>query len=274
MVKLDPLGIEEEPLAMRRAGIALAALALLGACDWPEDQAEPAPAGASIPPGPQSPPQASPQAPTQTEPLPQATGVGGLTVDELFQDLNSAQVATDQFWRDNWAEHFTGQYQPPQVLGLYDGSKQGPGAPTCGGAPLQRDNALYCIGQDFVGWDVHLIARGMEMGDSWPYLVIAHEWAHAIQQRLSQELHSQSAELQADCLAGATLYGSREDGKLQFDQGDEKELVRALVELADETAWTSTEDHGDPFERVEAFNLGRRGGVRSCLPGVTQTAAG
>lgn len=110
------------------------------------------------------------------------------------------------------------------------------------------------------------MARGFEMGDSWVYAVVAHEWGHAIQARLSLALRTQAAELQADCLAGATLYGAAADGNLQFEEGDEKELVRALSDLADETPWTETTDHGDPFERVEWFNDGRRGGVTACLP--------
>ena len=42
----------------------------------------------------------------------------------------------------------------------------------------------------------------------------------------------------------------------------------ALSLLADEMAWTQTADHGDPFERVDWFTLGRNGGVPACHDGL------
>ncbi|MGH8089010.1 MAG: neutral zinc metallopeptidase, partial [Stenotrophomonas sp.] len=103
-------------------------------------------------------------------------------------------------------------------------------------------------------------------GDAWVYLVIAHEWGHAIQARLSRALGSRQAELQADCFAGAVLYGAHNDGTLQFEQGDEKEIANALARIADDTPWTKQGDHGDPFQRIQAFGTGRSGGVMACLP--------
>jgi predicted metalloprotease len=111
------------------------------------------------------------------------------------------------------------------------------------------------------------MAKGAQFGDSWVYLVIAHEWAHAIQYRLSKDLQTLDAELQADCLAGAVLYGAARDGTLQFEQGDEREITIGLTRLADETPWTQEGDHGDAFERIQSFALGRKGGVPACLPG-------
>jgi predicted metalloprotease len=99
---------------------------------------------------------------------------------------------------------------------------------------------------------------------------VAHEWGHAIQARLDQSLNSQASELQADCLAGAVLYGAVRDGTLTFEEGDVKEIATALTAVSDETPWTSVADHGDPFERTGAFDQGRRGGVPACLPGAVR----
>ena len=45
------------------------------------------------------------------------------------------------------------------------------------------------------------MADGTDLiGDTWIYLVIAHEWAHAIQNRLDLGLVANGRELQADCL--------------------------------------------------------------------------
>ena len=47
----------------------------------------------------------------------------------------------------------------------------------------------------------------------------------------------------------------------------EKAIVASLTTLADETGWTNTRDHGDAFQRIESFDLGRSNGVKACLPG-------
>jgi uncharacterized protein len=188
-----------------------------------------------------------------------------ITSEELTADIAAAQTITDQFWRTHWSELFTGTYTPPMVVGMYDG-RDPSNAPTCAGQPLQPDNAFYCIPEDYVAWDASLMARGFQFGDAWPYLVIAHEWGHAITNRLDASLRSQAYELQADCLAGATLYGAAADGTLIFEAGDQNELVTSLSSLGGDTPWTNPQDHGDSFERVANFNVGRTGGVLACLP--------
>src|SRR5664279_2968742 len=75
---------------------------------------------------------------------------------------------------------------------------------------------------------------------------------------------AQDDELQADCLGAAALFGAAADGTLTIEDGDEKEMVNSLSALADEMAWTSSADHGDPFQRVQWFTLGRNGGVNAC----------
>lgn len=187
-----------------------------------------------------------------------------ITSEELA-DIQTAQAITDQFWRTHWSELFTGTYTPPTVVGLYDGRNPS-NAPTCAGKPLLPDNAFYCIPEDYVAWDASLMERGFQFGDAWPYLVIAHEWSHAIANRLAPSFRSQAYELQADCLAGATLYGAAADGTLILEQGDQEELVTALSSLGGNTPWTSPQDHGNSSERVANFNIGRTGGVLACLP--------
>lgn len=187
-----------------------------------------------------------------------------ITSEELA-DIQTAQAITDQFWRTHWSELFTGTYTPPTVVGLYDGRNPS-NAPTCAGKPLLPDNAFYCIPEDYVAWDASLMERGFQFGDAWPYLVIAHEWSHAIANRLAPNLRSQAYELQADCLAGATLYGAAADGTLILEQGDQEELVTALSSLGGNTPWTSPQDHGNSSQRVANFNVGRTGGVLACLP--------
>lgn len=193
------------------------------------------------------------------------TFANGLTLTELNGDLDSAVTATDTFWSTHWSEYFTGTYTAPTVRGLYDGLDPAT-APSCGGEALEAGNAFYCSADDTLSWDVNLMVEGSaQIGDSFPYLVIAHEWGHAVQARLDPSLVAAGDELQADCLGAAALYGAAADGTLRFDDGDTRELVDALSALSDEMAWTSEADHGDSFQRVGWFDLGRTGGVAACI---------
>ena len=201
---------------------------------------------------------------TQAEPAPVAPAEP-VPVENLQTDIGTAQAATDTYWATHWNEFFDGSYTPPLVVGLYDGTNPAT-APVCGGLPLGPGNAYYCPEGDYVAWDAGLMTGGYQSGDAWPYLVVAHEWGHAIQNRLPQSLITAAPELQADCFAGASLFGAAADGTLVFEDGDQQELVAALSALADQTPWTQAGDHGDAMERVSAFSSGREGGVEACLP--------
>lgn len=184
----------------------------------------------------------------------------------LLDELQTAEIITNGFWTRHWGDYFPGTYSPPKVLGLYDGNSAS--VPLCGQTPLSADNAFYCPQADFVAWDKGLMEKGYANGDTWPYLVIAHEWGHAIQDRLGDSLTEKASELQADCLAGAALFGAAADGELILETGDQKELAAGLNVLGDETPWTSSADHGDSFERIRSFDEGRLHGIARCVPGM------
>ncbi|MFB4308004.1 hypothetical protein [Actinomadura sp. GTD37] len=234
-----------------RAGAAVAAaLALTGACQF-----EPRPA-----------------VPGEARPAAQGApaGTGSPTRPSRFdetgfqEDVRAAETTTDDFWRRHWDGLFTGSYDSPRVVGLYNG-RDPRSAPLCGKDRLERDNAAYCPSGDYVAWDAHLMRSGYARGDAWVYLVIAHEWGHAIQARLRRGLVSSAAELQADCLAGAVLYGSSDDGALRFEDGDEQELVDAFQVIGDKAPWTKPGDHGSAVQRLRSFSRGGENGVRACF---------
>ena len=183
--------------------------------------------------------------------------------DSLAGDERTAVEVTDRFWREEFPEVFGRPYVPPQVAGGYAGEN----GPSCGGQPSVPFNAFYCPAQDFLAWDENLMAAGYrQIGDAWVYLIIAHEWAHAIQARLQRDQVSVAAELQADCLAGATLFGAAERQLVRLEPGDTEELAQTLTAVADDFPWTRESDHGDARERISNFSRGARGGVRECLP--------
>ncbi|MGV9947001.1 neutral zinc metallopeptidase [Rhodococcus aetherivorans] len=183
--------------------------------------------------------------------------------ETMLVDLDHAVTAVDHFWEGHFTEMFGLPYTAPEVVGLYSDA---PGtAPICAGQAQPADNAFYCPQGHYVAWGDELIAQGTDIGDAWAYFVVAHEWAHAVVAQLPASLVTDDQELQADCLAAAALYGAVAEGTLILEPGDEQELVEALAALADQTPWTTSTDHGDAFERVEAFNRGRTGGVGACL---------
>ncbi|QKV91964.1 neutral zinc metallopeptidase [Streptomyces sp. NA02950] len=196
-----------------------------------------------------------------------ASGGGGGS-ESVEGDIDSAVSVTTAYWAGHWSEFFTGSYSAPRVRGVYDGSA--PDVPLCGNEPLPDDNAVYCPAGDFIAWDMDLMRWGHQRGDAWVYLVIAHEWGHAVQNRLDAGLVDLARELQADCLAGAVLFGAARDQTLTFEEGDTEELADALTALADKTPWTNTSDHGDATQRVSAFSRGAQSGVKGCLPNAGQ----
>jgi predicted metalloprotease len=180
----------------------------------------------------------------------------------MNQDEQAAVDAVDGFWRRNSEAVLGEQYLPPRVAGPYVGAD----GPTCGGEPSVAFNAFYCQPGDFLAWDQNLMAAGYnQIGDAWVYLIIAHEWGHAIQARLNADLVSVAAELQADCFAGAALQGAANDGVLTFEPGDSEELAQTLAAVADDYPWTNERDHGDVQQRTEAFSTGASGGVAACI---------
>jgi uncharacterized protein len=189
------------------------------------------------------------------------------------QELTDAIVVVDQYWADNYEWYFGEEYVAPLV---YTGSEGVQGMYTsgvdsyaCGGEEaLTPSNALHCaepVGEDWVAVSDDLLYEGTnQIGDAFVYMVVAHEWAHGIQER-QPGWTAPWTELQADCLAGATLAEATEQGLLTWDEGDEEELAVGLQAVADETGWTDTSSHGSAQERIDFFQHGVDNGVEGCL---------
>jgi uncharacterized protein len=176
-------------------------------------------------------------------------------------DERTAVSATDRFWQA-WFTDEGRRYVRPRVAGGYVGSN----GPSCGGQRSVPGNAYYCPAGNFLAWDENLMQAGYtQIGDAWVYLVIAHEWGHAIQAQLPDRLVAQAVELQADCLAGAALQGAADQGLVQIQEGDEQEIARTLQAVADDFPWTDVTSHGNAQQRTSAFQAGVADGVDGCL---------
>ncbi|MFF5213064.1 neutral zinc metallopeptidase [Streptosporangium sp. NPDC000396] len=182
----------------------------------------------------------------------------------MDDDISTAVYVVNRYWATHWSQFFSGRYSPPSIFGGYQ--KGGRRPPFCGPRRLDYYNAWYCRDGDYIAWDIDLMAEGYRSGDAWVYLVIAHEWGHAVQRRLHASLIMRAYELQADCFAGAVLYGAAADGTLRFERGDVEEIAAAHRRLGDETPWTDIGDHGTAAQRMSFFKRGANYGVTGCLP--------
>lgn len=142
-------------------------------------------------------------------------------------------------------------------------------------APCHNDrrmvrNAFFCPsgnGTGYVAWDLQLFREdGRQFGDAAYYVIVAHELGHAAQARFDAD-HQEPAvyrgvmhELQADCLAGATLAKAVQDGYLQTDDGDLDEATHLMLSMEDDGT------HGTPEQRVKWFFIGHDSAdIEACL---------
>lgn len=192
----------------------------------------------------------------------------------LYSDTGDAVDAVERYWKyifKGWKVTWHGP-----VLwagdGFYDSASGLPG-PTCNGERL-KGNASFCgygvVGAGVVSWDLQLMRLGYQtFGDSFVYLVVAHEWGHVAQERFEADGQEPAVlvqqELQADCLAGATLTKAAELGYLHIESGDTQELVASLMAMGDSHTWAGSTDHGSSDQRVAWFSKGFNGDIESCL---------
>lgn len=193
---------------------------------------------------------------------------------ELLGDVNTAIDATNATWRDNWP----GWHRPAvwNGNGLYDAvgrdawSDPWRVGPECRGEPAAAFNAQYCAATDTLAWDLTLLeSYRKRIGHRFISVVVAHEFGHAVQQRLTASgqghLVWSRKELQADCLAGALLVSANNAGRITVSPGEEDQMFQSLAAVADSEPWYQAGDHGDASERVGSFQTGVGLGVEGCI---------
>lgn len=145
--------------------------------------------------------------------------------------------------------------------------------PRCGPEPLTYDqvavNALYCPAEDLIAWDRENLVPDLQerFGSLTVGLVMAHEFAHAVQARAGVAGTTVTLELQADCFAGAWV-DDVDDRIPTFHTGADAldSAVAGLLELRDSLGvpGDAASAHGSGFDRVSAFQEGFEGGPRAC----------
>lgn len=228
----------------------------------------------------------------QTEPAPKpapfatdhvaASGVkldfGGSEADheEYGRFLSGVRTLLDQYWQSMLSqEHLS--YRTPNLVLYRPGARDGwqrCGPSDSGAAPRA---ARYCGERDELFFNnVFMYDAWRRIGDAAPAVVVAHEWGHAIQQRLSHagrqyeaeqrfnDTHHYYKEWQADCFAGAWIGWMQQQKRI--DPGDYGEIEVVFFEGRDDrpTRFEERDGHGKFMERLGAYRVGARQGWTSC----------
>jgi predicted metalloprotease len=190
------------------------------------------------------------------------------------------------FWKINYPRISGGKALPEMKGGFYSidaadvvqsGKVSGPAAKegcVADDAEFIIDNAAYCRADDSIVWDRnpdHLIgALAQKYGKLLIALAFAHEFGHALQQRLGIFNHPVSTidtESQADCAAGAFM-AQVSAGKAAHFRATPDDLDSALngyLQVRDKTP-DSPQDisHGNGFDRLSAIDDGVLHGPTFC----------
>ena len=203
------------------------------------------------------------------QPDTQSDEAGAPSSDDVVE---AALIDVDSYWERTYEQVYGSPWEP--IAGGFwpygpDGEQ-----PPCGAPPPDYSeiagNAFYCPGADLIAWDNVNLIPGMydEFGGFTIGIVMAHEFAHAIQERSDTRGPTILTELQADCFAGAWT-ADVEAGNARFFELTLTDLDRAVagfLTLRDGvgTAATDPAAHGTGFDRIGAFSDGYELGPEHC----------
>lgn len=197
---------------------------------------------------------------------PPASGDTGDQLDPAVQEFVTEFKTLQQTLEAYWAQKING-YQAPSRTIVFGGKSDDPSSfPTCGGQQVSADNGFYCPPDNTVILDADwMYGEYQEVGDSFLYVVLAHEYGHSAQANLADADKPAAAdvEIQADCFSGAFLQEELAAGNIQEEEGDEQEINSTLSSAAGD--YGTTDAHGTLASRALAFEHGRKGGASGCL---------
>jgi predicted metalloprotease len=170
-------------------------------------------------------------------------------------------VRTDieAYWTSAFPALYGRAYSPISRMQLFAGETDSVCAPARG--------PLYCSLDEVVYLETGFMTRQItNIGDFAGVFVIAHEVGHHIQnlRGIFNSTNSITAELQADCLAGA--WGANVGARGLLAPGDYLEAARLMFEIGDPLGvpWFAPGAHGTPGQRHQAFSKGFRSGPGIC----------
>lgn len=219
--------------------------------------------------------------------LDQVIDVGGSKPERRHDAFVAVALSDVERW---WAEELPTVYGiafEPLAGGVYAGYPERPSAiPGCAARQTAYEDlklyvAFYCNIGDFIAYDDGadpdpltgslLTPLADQFGPAVVGVVLAHEYGHAIQERigaLDRPLATILTEQQADCFAGAwTGQAYRgESPMLRLGDADVRAGLLAMLEVRDPvgTDQFTPGGHGSAFDRVGAFQVGFTQGPARC----------
>lgn len=188
---------------------------------------------------------------------------GTKTPEEFEADLKAAVTIAEEYWTQQFQESGR-SFQPIGRMLAY----REDGELSCGGEGVPRNNAVFCPPGDYIAYDTNwAMAAFQQVGDAFIFYLLGHEYAHAIQSRLSiRHEFTIEHELQADCMAGAYIGDSVRAERLQLDKGDLDEFRIGLNAVADgaDQPWFAPQSHGTAEQRMESFFNGYEKSLAAC----------
>ena len=148
-----------------------------------------------------------------------STGVQSPSTAQVDKTVRSAIQDIERYWRATFPGLAGGRPFVPVKGGYFPYTRSNP-PPACGSSrATYQPNAFYCPAGDFIAWDEEVLIPQLhsQYGPFLVAVVMAHEYGHAIQNRLHlQGLPTIVLEQQADCFAGswAQRRGRRSLGRL------------------------------------------------------------
>jgi predicted metalloprotease len=253
----------------------------LGACSLPTaGVAAPAPVQQQVQ------PQAQPHAadPTGTQKAPKGSGMNPVSLavpgtipgsggqdpyERVLADADALQPILDDFWTRELAADDL-DFDAPDRFEFYSGDSNSP----CGDDAVPgAQNAYYCPadGDEYVAFDIDWLASYIDAhpGDATTFLVLAHEWGHAVQDTWEEQQPGvdtwtgPAQELNADCLAGVFWEGASREGSITEEEGDADAVYTFLADGGSGT-WMDPGDHGTSEQRQLAFSDGYGYGLDYC----------
>jgi len=192
-----------------------------------------------------------------------AAGQEGVARVQQIWTVEDLVYAIGSDLNEFWAGQFVGtqwEYYPPAIFTSYTTTIQ------TGCGPVEPINAVYCGADHGIYYDSNLLQNILDnVGDYAAAAIIAHEWAHLVQNLigiLGAGFPTVVTELQADCLTG--IYTISVDNRGLLDFGDIDEAARVLFEFGDELPLLHPQAHGSPEMRHEAFVSGFTLGFEGC----------
>jgi predicted metalloprotease len=191
--------------------------------------------------------------------------------ERVLSDAAALQPLLDEFWSQHLYDVYGLEFDTPDRFEYYIADE---GNSTCGGeyAPGVM-NAYYCPvdGDEYIAFDVDWLASYLDAhpGDATTFLVLAHEWGHAVQDTWTEQQPGYdywlgpAQELNADCLAGVFWDEGVRNGFIIEEDGDADAIFQWLYEGGSGT-WMDPGDHGSPEQRQVAFADGYAYGADYC----------